>query len=100
VVAELDASVLDLKVLEDAWTSVSEDVVGSGQDAAGLAVAEASDELRVRFVVAVVDAAGPTRTAAAVAAQVVTEEAHVVPDAAVIGELDVDAFASRAGQSL
>ena len=66
----LDATVLDLKVLQHTWTSVSEYVVGSGQDAGRFAIAESADEFRMRFVVAVVDAAGTAAFTAAVAAEI------------------------------
>jgi len=82
----------------DARASVSENVVGGGQDAVGFSIAEASDEFRVRFVVAIVDAS--SASTATVAAQVVTKEAHIVAKASIISEFDIDAFTSRTDQSL
>ena len=88
----LNAPVFDLQILEDAGAGVAKHVVRGGQKAGGAAVAESRDQVRVRFVVAVVDPIGARPVAAA--------GADVVSDASVIGELNVDRLLIRARQRL
>ena len=81
-----------MQILEDAGAGVAKHVVRGGQKAGGAAVAESRDQVRVRFVVAVVDPIGARPVAAA--------GADVVSDASVIGELNVDRLLIRARQRL
>jgi hypothetical protein len=89
VVVVLNAVIFDLQIFENARAGVAKDFVGGGQKAGGLAVAEHADQVRVRFVVAIVDAIGSRPVAA---------EANVVANPTEIGEFDVQALAVRAGQ--
>jgi hypothetical protein len=83
--------IFDLQIFENARTGVTEDFVGGGQKAGGLPVAEHTDQIRVRLVVAIIDAIGSRPIAAG---------ANVMTDATEIGEFNVETFTVGARQRL
>lgn len=82
--------IFDLQIFQNTRTGVAKHLVGGGQNAGGLPVAEHAHQVRVRFVVAIVDPIGSRTITAA--------PANVVTDAAVISEFDVETLAISASQ--
>ena len=83
--------IFDLQIFENARAGVSEDFVRGGQKAGGLSVAEHPHQVRVRFIVAIVEAIG---------ARPVATGTNVVTDSTEIGEFDVQTFAVGTSQRL